>query len=87
MSAHITSQFEWNSNTRTFTAEASELRTFSIDRLFNDAIDIGIELVSTMTTRSVKCHLTDTIRNNDGDIDMWKFRNDKLNFDVVVFND
>lgn len=88
MSQHITTQFDWNSTSRTFTAEASELRTFSIDRLFDDAVDVGIEIASAVTKHTVvKCQLIDVEHNNDGDIDLWKFRNEPLNFDVVVFND
>lgn len=87
MSQHLSSQFVWNNVSRTFTAEASELRTFSIDQLFNDAVDVGIELVSAVTSKTVKCQMIDVEHNNDGDIDLWRFRNETLNFDVVVFND
>lgn len=66
----------------TFAAEASTLQNaFSIQRLFNDACDVGIAIRSKKTDKVVRFYLHHVERNQD-EIKAWHFR--PLDRDVVL---
>lgn len=75
---------------RKFLAEASTLQHhFRIDRIFDDACDVGFKIRSAKTDNTEVFVLTEIERDSDGDIAWWKFKslNAKLNVSVTVFND
>jgi len=96
---YSTDQFIWNKDTRTFSAEASDLHwpvgsLSGLGRVYDDACDVGFTLVSHKTGREIVMVHNDT----DSDPDYsggWRvvefipanLSERKLFAKVVVFND
>lgn len=86
-----TSLFTWNPETRTFSAEASDLPNNLVRPMYDDACDLGFELVSQRTGKRCAVHLESEHRSNDEDRELthWTFKADhhSLDLSVVIFND
>lgn len=90
-----TDRFNFNAMNGVFTAEASDFNglPFKFDhllaRVWDDACDVGFELVSARTGEKVVVTLVDEKTDNEGSILFWEFapyRNESFN-KVVIFND
>jgi hypothetical protein len=61
---------------KVFSEEMSTLsggtRTFSWTRLYSDACDVGVVLVSQKTSKEVRYYLHDTHKDNDNDVQYWE---------------
>ncbi len=70
---YSTKLFHWDKETRTLTAEASDLERFEqiFDRIWDDAADEGFTLVSHHTGRQVTFVITVTEYTPDRDIAGW----------------
>lgn len=67
-------QFDYNSANRTLVAEASDLgEHFRIRRLYNDACDEGIAILSHHTNRIQKFVLSTVDKDSEGDVAGWWF--------------
>lgn len=96
---HSTSEFHWDPETKTFSADASELRwpnaplTEVLGRCYDDACDIGFTLESTNTGKLVTVAIEKEDANADysGGWSRLEFvpceRAMRNAFKVVVFND
>ncbi len=87
---HDMGRFDWDPSKRLLTAEASDLESFQIERLFNDACDEGIAILSNKTGRVVYFVLTTVDRTPDSeDIAGWNFTSIGLvrPIRVLVIND
>lgn len=92
-----TERFSWTPESRTFSAEASDFgRDFRPSSLYDDACDIGFELVSQWTGKRTTWCLTDEIRDGEGELQAWEFKptsealrvnHTLLGAKVVIFND
>jgi hypothetical protein len=65
-----TKQFLYNKQAKTFQAEVSELGNPFV-RIFNDACDIGIVLISHLTMAESKWYVTRELFDNEGDLTSW----------------
>lgn len=84
-----TDRFVYDPERRVFSAFASDLPAFA--RVFDDACDVGLSLVSARTGRAVPVTVDGTERDAEGDLLSWTLRPvaaaDRGLFAVVVFND
>jgi hypothetical protein len=89
-------QFTHDSKTKTFSAFASDFGAFCMSRLYNDACDEGIFVVSEKTGATVKFYLSHTETDGEGDLLAWHLcvcddevrRNGRLlGYTIVIFND
>lgn len=69
-------RFTWNGHT--ISTEASDLQPLSAGsmfaRIYDDACDVGFQIVSERTSQVATFYLTDTQRDAEGDIQMWALR-------------
>ena len=76
MSTFLSTQFDWDSAERSFSAEASMLtrggRVPLFQRIYQDACDEGLELVSAKTGKIAKFVVEETKRDLEGDLQYWK---------------
>lgn len=93
---HLSSQFSHDRATNTFTAWAAELGSYAFKRLYEDAVDIGFEIVSCKTGSVSTFYVEEEHRDDDNDVTHWTMkptaatvRNHPLLADakVIVFND
>lgn len=62
----------WDSGTRRFIAEASELPLPT--RVWDDALDLGFRLVSHRTGDSVVFAMDRVVRDREGEVQAWVFK-------------
>ena len=80
-------RFDWHSDTRQFMAEASELRGVNLFcRCFDDAFDVGFDMVSSHTGKVRRFYLSRTETDRNGDFAAWYFRDEKNDTELVLFN-
>jgi lysophospholipid acyltransferase (LPLAT)-like uncharacterized protein len=80
-----TSQFMYDTVTRTFSAEISSTNGFG--RVYDDAADDGLTLVSTKTGKEIVFVVSDVHRDREGDLTHWDLVAVGAPFRMVVFND
>lgn len=72
-----------------FVAEASDLPAFS--RVWDDACDVGLTLVSARTGREIVCAVDHIERDLEGETRWWDLKpinyNERNLFNVRVYND
>jgi hypothetical protein len=67
--------------------EASDLKCFAIRRLYNDACDVGIAILSPTGTEK-RFNLVDTDVDGEGEVQGWRFNPvDGIGPSVLVIND
>lgn len=66
-----TRKFAYDKATHTFIAEVAELGPNPWCRPYNDAIDMGIELISARTGHCATFVVNAEVRSEDGDIMYW----------------
>ena len=77
-----TAVFSYNKETKTFSAEASDLR------IQPGVVLNTIDLISTQSGRSVRCHLSSILRDREGEIQAWEYIPENNIFKkVIIFND
>lgn len=94
---HSTREFSWHLDTKTFAADASELRwpigRAPLGRVYDDAADEGFTLVSHVTGQKVAVALdkTETSEDYSGGWSAMTFvpaeRAKRSAFKVIIFND
>ena len=91
---YSTRMFSYDKETRTFVAEASTIQRGNkiMGPLYDDACDEGFTLVSHKTGAEVMYYYVDTVRDAEGEIIKWTFRevaSRDTNYytRVIVFND
>ena len=91
-----TRQFSYNKDTRTFVAEASDLGSDPFQRIYEDAADEGVELVSHVTGKSAKFAVNSYERNDDHEFIAWNLvptaetirKNPRMRgVTMIIFND
>ena len=73
-----------------FVCEASDLTrggSLSFGRLYDDACDVGLVLISHKTGLAHSFYLAATERDMDNDVRWWDLHNDEIPMRVRVFND
>jgi len=85
-----TRRFTYLADERMFVAEASDLPGFG--RVYNDACDEGLTLVSHRTGCEIVCAVEHIERDREGDLLYWDLRpassrNAPFSFTVRIFND
>jgi len=93
---HSTNRFLWDSTTRKFIAEASDLGVF-YGRIYADALDVGFALESVKTGEIAVFYLVETKRQEGcGGVAFWRFvptydairRCPRIDgVEVIIFND
>lgn len=88
------SAFHYNKQTKTLTAEMSDLGTGrKWYRVYDDACDAGITIISDHTGREVVFVITYTATDRDGDTLHWllkpakKYQGVDEELQVIIFND
>lgn len=85
--AHDLRRFDWDRESNLLVAEASDLECFAIRRLYNDACDMGIAILSPTGTEK-RFNLVDTDVDGEGDVQGWRFNPvDGIGPSVLVIND
>ena len=80
-------RFDWDRENNSLTAEASSLDGFAIRRLFNDAFDEGVAILSPSGTTKRFC-LTGTDEDGEGEVQGWRFIPvDGIGPSVLIIND
>lgn len=72
-SVHPSKKFNYDHDTNAFTAWASDLGPHMFDRIYDDACDIGLSIVS-HKTGAVSTFYVDKEERNDGDIMAWHLK-------------
>jgi hypothetical protein len=78
--------FDYDPKTRTFSAEASDLRV-GFGRVWADSCDEGLTMVSATTGREVVFVVQDEVRDREGDTLYWTLRSVDGQYTATVFND
>ena len=84
-----TSLFRWKPNGDGF-AEASDLPDRGrFTRVYPDAADVGLTLVSHVTNKQVVCVVTNERYDREGDLMYWELKpvGGERDFTVTIFND
>jgi hypothetical protein len=71
---HLSSQFSYDSDSNAFSAWASELGSYMFKQLYEDACDVGLEIVSCRTGAVSKFYLETEHVNDDNDITHWTLK-------------
>lgn len=82
--ATSTRQFTYNAATRHWVACISD--TNGLGRVYDDAVDQGLTLVSTRTGREIVFVVWD-VETRDGDILLWSLRSVDGVYTMTLFND
>lgn len=80
-----TRQFSYDAATSTFSAEVSS--TNGLHRVYDDACDVGLTLVSSRTGREVVFVVTDEHRDGEGDVTHWTLRALGAPYRMTLWND
>lgn len=83
------SKFTWDSKSKTYVAEMSDLgKGFQFDRVFDDAVDVGLTL---MGEKMDVVFTVDAVEVKDGDILFWTLVPASLSLrpvaSMTIFND
>jgi hypothetical protein len=83
------SRFSFKGNT--FSTEASDLgRSFELDRVYDDALDLGFSIVSAKTGKIAVFAFYNHEKDGEGDLVSWIFRcvtPGLTHLKAVIFND
>jgi hypothetical protein len=86
-----TRHFTWSAEGRMLVAEMSSLPINDFERVWNDACDVGLTLISHRTGTEVVCTMEREILDGEGDVGGWVFvpvgRDHAGQFEVHVLND
>lgn len=85
-----TRHFIWFGPENKFVAEISDLGlNFKFERVYDDACDEGLTLVSHRTGDEIVFALNEELKDNDGDVIGWTLKpvSKNVNFTITIFND
>lgn len=86
-----TKRFTWCAAARVLVADASDLLDRPYGRVYDDACDVGLTIVSHRTGREIVCVLIDRVKNTEGEVLVEILRpvrpQDHGLFEVHVLND
>jgi len=90
--SHSTSLFTWDSESSTFVIEASSLPRPMCNQVWDDAADLGFNLISEKTGDAIEVFLMKELKDAEGDVLYWQFEpglksRQRGKFIVRVFND
>jgi len=68
-----TDNFTYHAQAQTFVSEASEMENRHLQRMYDDACDVGFSMKSSKTGRVVVYVLVDTVIDDDDGIQYWIF--------------
>jgi hypothetical protein len=71
MATILSSKFDYNRDTMQLIADVSDLGVDPFERVYGDACDVGIRIVSVRTGRSVMFVVHQEVRDAEGDILYW----------------
>jgi hypothetical protein len=80
-----TRQFSYDAASSTFSAEVSS--TNGLGRVYADACDVGLTLVSSRTGRSIVFVVTGEDRDGEGDLRAWHLAAVGAPYRMIVWND
>lgn len=80
-----TRQFSYDGGTQTFSAEISS--TNGLGRVYADACDDGLTLVSSRTGREIVFVVADVQRDGEGDVQAWSLRSLTGGYRMTLWND
>lgn len=84
-----TRQLTWDADRRTYHGEVSDTNGFG--RVYDDACDEGLTLVSARTGRTVVMVVNHTEYDANGDVSWWELRTADFHrdpvFQLLLFND
>lgn len=81
-------KFHYVKDMKTFVSEASDLKGYNpMRRCFDDACDVGFDMVSQWTGRTKRFFLVNERESSEGEVEGWDFQDHEGNFKVVIFND
>jgi hypothetical protein len=66
-------RFTYNDATKLFIAEASDLQNQHLNRLYDDACDVGLVIESTKTGKLVRYYMSSVVKDGDGDVESWNY--------------
>jgi len=85
-----TKNFHWHADTRTFTAEASDLGNLRMERVWDDACDVGFTLVFEAAGHEIVFAMSHQERDQEGEL-LWEdytpARRTSWTITVRIFND
>lgn len=93
---HLSQQFDYDHDTNTFTAWASELGSRMFGQVFEGACDVGLSIVSGKTGSEAVFYIAETEKDDDNDISAWRLKPTDATVrqfpllkdtTVIVFND
>lgn len=88
-----TYDFTYNKTRNQFTADISDLgRSFTFERIYSDACDVGLILVSEKTGNSVAFSLDEEVEDGEGGTTYWKLSSNSRkpilrDMTMIIFND
>ena len=78
----------WDGTSNLFVADMSDLgHGFKFERVYDDACDIGLTLISHRTGKEIVFVFTGHIRNNEGELMGWELESLGSTFKMTIFND
>jgi hypothetical protein len=66
-------QFTYNAADRTFTSEASDLDNRHLQRIYDDACDVGFAIKSDKTGEVVTYVMNSVKKDEEGDVEYWTY--------------
>jgi len=86
-SVHVsTEHFTYEADRKMFIAEASDLPISGLGRVYEDAVDTGLVLVSSRTGKEITFVVAD-VETRCGDIMAWSLTSTTGGFKMTIFND
>lgn len=85
-----TKQLMWFSDEHKFLADISDLGPqFKLGRVYDDACDEGLTLVSEWTGKEIVFAMHEELKNEEGDVEGWEFKpvSNSVNLTIILFND
>lgn len=88
-----TARFHYDKLDQMFSADISDLgKGFDFDRIYPDACDAGLILVSHKTGKAIPFYVSETRYNDEGEVMFWRLQADSRdprirNITMVLFND
>lgn len=89
-------QFTYTEADRTFVSEASDLDNRHLQRIYDDACDVGLAIQSDKTGRVVRFYMDGAKTDGEGELTHWTYKPlpedvrrmpDVADLKVIVFND
>lgn len=66
-------RFSYDTKTKLFVTEASDIQGQHLNPLYDDVADVGLVMVSSKTGKLVRYYLAHEVRDGDGDIEAWDY--------------